>query len=51
MSAVWSKYEIVAELVDAMMKNEVQVFLKNHNKISLATLIKMGCWFESNLSH
>ena len=45
------EYEIVAELVDAMMKNEVQVFLKNHNKRSLATLIKTGCWFESNLSH
>lgn len=42
---------IVAELVDAMIKDEVQVFLKNHNKISLATLINMGCWFESNLSY
>ena len=42
---------IVAELVDAIMKNEVQVFLKNHNKKSLATLIKMGCWFESNLGY
>ena len=51
MLAIWSKYEIVAELVDAMIKDEVQVFLKNHNKISLATLIKMGCWFEPNLSH
>lgn len=43
--------QIVAELVDAIMRNEVQVFLKNHNKISLATLIKMDCWFESNLSY
>jgi len=30
----------VAELVDAMMKNEVQVFLKNLNKKVLAYLIK-----------
>ena len=42
MSAIWLKYEIVAEMEDAIIKNEVQVFLKNHNKISLATLIKNG---------
>ena len=42
MSAIWLKYEIVAEMEDAIIKNEVQVFLKNHNKISLATLIKIG---------
>ena len=45
------KFEIVAEVVDAIIKDEVQVFLKNHNKKVLADLIKMGCWFESNLSH